>query len=580
MFNVWADLTSIQRIVDAASITLRPPTCIRGTNKENLMRSRDGFVPWNLGSRGELGDVTVGLLKESPTFFFIQEKGPIDRCCVVLCQSAIFLVAGGSGFNFQSRGVSIPAQFIQLLHPQSRLNSSSGSSLPCVRRIQGRIAFEAGRAGRCICTLCLIDQHQHRTTIGSRSLGPHPQSRMKRNTHNRSTRDRSSSSSAETDETEPSSSLAVIPAAGKPQPTTRRGHFKSRLGCFNCKRRRVKCNELRPSCSPCRRLGLFCDYPSAFSAAGPVRANPSALSLQDLQFYHRFLTTAFPTLPLRADKVWAKCASECLAHAVLGLGASHLTQHGEVDYTSQALNHRVTAIKLVNEQFINPPKDADTADALFAAIICLATQTSLLPDGMVEYLTITRGGALIWAFVIPGHKESLFSSFTNESHDEALSQVVSEEPKDFEIPDEFLASVMRVNNYRGTARLIPSRYVATVYHGTTQLANSVRSAWKAHADLWRAHCYFDNDTFSAFVHQENYPAQLLIVHMFLLDYVLGPFCTSSKEEFKFPARKQVIISWARNLLKRLPPEFKIYGNWIEKYCYTLESSNGRSLLTP
>lgn len=63
---------------------------------------------------------------------------------------------------------------------------------------------------------------------------------------------------------------------------------------------------------------------------------------------------------------------------------------------------------------------------------------------MVEYLTITRGGALIWAFVIPGHKESLFSSFTNESHDEALSQVVSEEPKDFEIPDEFLASVMRV----------------------------------------------------------------------------------------------------------------------------------------
>lgn len=205
------------------------------------------------------------------------------------------------------------------------MNSSSGSSLSCVRRIQGRIASEAGRAGGCICTLCLIDQHEHRTTIGSRSLGPHAQSRMTRNTHNRSTRDRSSSSSAETDETEPSSSLAVIPAAGKPQPTTRRGHFKSRLGCFNCKRRRVKCNELRPSCSPCRRLGLFCDYPSAFSAAGPVRANPSALSLQDLQFYHRFLTTAFPTLPLRADKVWAKCAAMSYQVRTRNSTMSHVT---------------------------------------------------------------------------------------------------------------------------------------------------------------------------------------------------------------------------------------------------------------
>lgn len=98
----------------------------------------------------------------------------------------------------------------------------------------------------------------------------------------------------------------------------------------------------------------------------------------------------------------------------------------------------------MNEQFLNPPKNADTADALFATAICLATQTSLLPDGMSEYLTLTRGGALVWAFVIPEHQSSLFYSFTNESHDQALSQIVSEEPKDFQIVDEFLASVTRV----------------------------------------------------------------------------------------------------------------------------------------
>jgi hypothetical protein len=136
--------------------------------------------------------------------------------------------------------------------------------------------------------------------------------------------------------------------------------------------------------------------------------------------------------------------SECLAHAILGLAASHLTQHGNVDYTAQALSHRVTALNLIAKGFADPPKSADAADALFAAAICVASQTSLLPDAMCEYLATTRAGALIWAFVIPAHETSVFHSFTNESHNQALSKIVSEEPKDFRIPDEFLLSVMKV----------------------------------------------------------------------------------------------------------------------------------------
>ena len=97
---------------------------------------------------------------------------------------------------------------------------------------------------------------------------------------------------------------------------SRRGHFKSRLGCFNCKRRRVKCNELRPSCTPCKRLKLSCAYPAtpAPTWSGSIRANPSMLTLEDLRFYHQFLTTAFPTLPLRSDDVWQQCAA--MSHQV------------------------------------------------------------------------------------------------------------------------------------------------------------------------------------------------------------------------------------------------------------------------
>ncbi|KNG87112.1 hypothetical protein ANOM_005303 [Aspergillus nomiae NRRL 13137] len=41
---------------------------------------------------------------------------------------------------------------------------------------------------------------------------------------------------------------------------SRRSHRKSRLGCGNCKRRRIKCDEVRPACNGCLRHSVVCDY--------------------------------------------------------------------------------------------------------------------------------------------------------------------------------------------------------------------------------------------------------------------------------------------------------------------------------
>ncbi|KAL4903063.1 hypothetical protein BDW74DRAFT_56189 [Aspergillus multicolor] len=43
---------------------------------------------------------------------------------------------------------------------------------------------------------------------------------------------------------------------------SRKSHRKSRLGCGNCKRRRVKCDEQRPECRNCQRHSVPCDYAS------------------------------------------------------------------------------------------------------------------------------------------------------------------------------------------------------------------------------------------------------------------------------------------------------------------------------
>lgn len=46
------------------------------------------------------------------------------------------------------------------------------------------------------------------------------------------------------------------------KPIPRKGHTKSRRGCFNCKRRRIKCNERHPECNHCLKAGLSCEYPT------------------------------------------------------------------------------------------------------------------------------------------------------------------------------------------------------------------------------------------------------------------------------------------------------------------------------
>ncbi|POS79808.1 hypothetical protein DHEL01_v201813 [Diaporthe helianthi] len=43
-----------------------------------------------------------------------------------------------------------------------------------------------------------------------------------------------------------------------------RSSARSRYGCLTCKRRKVKCDELRPRCSHCERLNLECKWPQSF----------------------------------------------------------------------------------------------------------------------------------------------------------------------------------------------------------------------------------------------------------------------------------------------------------------------------
>ena len=219
-----------------------------------------------------------------------------------------------------------------------------------------------------------------------------------------------------------------LPSGGafdKRRPIPGRGHFKSRKGCFSCKRRRVKCSEELPACRGCGRLGLDCQYPRP----SPVVLAPSRIShqphsplrLEDLRFFHHFLTAAYPSIPVGMDDIWQTVAAmsheyEFLAHAILGLAAQHLTTSTASDFSVRALDHRISAISALNQALSCACPTQSDADAKFAAAIILTYQSSCMPDGMMDFLGMLRGWMVIQTTVVPSMGASIFHGVTEEAY--------------------------------------------------------------------------------------------------------------------------------------------------------------------
>ena len=82
---------------------------------------------------------------------------------------------------------------------------------------------------------------------------------------------------------------------------------------------------------------------------------------------------------------------------MLGLAASHLTFTSDLNLASDALSHRVIAMRGLNDALSKPPKTSTDADAMLAACYALAFQSSYMGESVSEFLTMLRGCALIIA---------------------------------------------------------------------------------------------------------------------------------------------------------------------------------------
>ncbi|RAL14677.1 Zn(II)2Cys6 transcription factor [Aspergillus homomorphus CBS 101889] len=248
---------------------------------------------------------------------------------------------------------------------------------------------------------------------------------------------------------------------------SRRSHNKSRLGCQNCKRRRVKCDEKKPACTPCSRHSIDCDFTHPPAVSSVPRATtrqyrfrrskyqaetqtessttsrsdsearysasvstgtqcdlavsqpPGGVSFADLKLYHHFMTTACKTLAdEKADtnRVWSDHVARwgisfpSILHLILSLSALHLASENpdsRAEYIAQADDHFTFGVRSVTG--VLALLDSENCQLIYmsAALICLAYFGRGPRTG--EFLVFSHTGQSEWLVLLRGVRSILIT---------------------------------------------------------------------------------------------------------------------------------------------------------------------------
>ncbi|KAI0891896.1 hypothetical protein F4806DRAFT_481632 [Annulohypoxylon nitens] len=228
---------------------------------------------------------------------------------------------------------------------------------------------------------------------------------------------------------------------GNPPGQVRRMHRKSRTGCAECKRRHIKCDEMKPTCSHCSVSGRSCNYirsapspaaastpaPALVPSAPPVSLKPDGVSQQVPEvlsghYYTNEHFTLFNHIVTRMDdlfsvtdtmqplvQIYVRTAlkSPYVMHELLAIAALHM-RHQQ---PSRLEHYWLVAKELQNQGFslfINSnseeldPQDQFVFCSLVSVHVLVDELTFLgqrgltnFIDGFSEYIKIYHGARIL-----------------------------------------------------------------------------------------------------------------------------------------------------------------------------------------
>ncbi|KAE8372333.1 hypothetical protein BDV26DRAFT_103331 [Aspergillus bertholletiae] len=214
---------------------------------------------------------------------------------------------------------------------------------------------------------------------------------------------------------------------------SRRSHSKSHHGCAQCKQRRIKCDEARPSCGSCRKKKIAC----AFLSQAPLPLNPlqrfpprssspspglpsaatnPTIPLLELELLHHWHTATAASLAhstsrqdlFRITVPDIALSYPFLMHSLLAVSALHIARtcppENRHRYTEAAIKHNDLSLSLCTPLLSNVTSEnchALFAFSCFVAIFAYAAQhpasccDTLDVGDVVKVFKLVRGAGSI-----------------------------------------------------------------------------------------------------------------------------------------------------------------------------------------
>lgn len=353
----------------------------------------------------------------------------------------------------------------------------------------------------------------------------------------------------------------------------RRGHTKSRRGCYNCKRRRIKCQETRPSCGHCFKTGLKCEYPLVSQIVHQPQHQIPLFSLQDMRFFQHFLLTCSPHQPLGNDSIWTHevpCLSqnhEYLMHAILGLAASDLMVN-DPSLVTFAMAHRLKAIKAIKKTLNDVPKanTFEEGNALMATCYALTFQSVMLEDGMAEFMTFCRGIIIVAIQMYCKGAKFIFSNFIGDDQIAILRPLLESLPP---IPGDW--TDMAVASIAALEPLCTQQVEIEYHQLITNVAGALyNSSFIAYQLLCKHYGWWmqiSHEDFQSLIDSENQVILLLASHWIALKQIMATITgIEHKQRAKRPKQKDGdldlgMVRWLRHLNQQVDVEHQRYNQW-------------------
>ncbi|KAH9876083.1 hypothetical protein J1614_003962 [Plenodomus biglobosus] len=291
-------------------------------------------------------------------------------------------------------------------------------------------------------------------------------------------------------------------------------------------------------------------------------------SMADMRLFHHFLVTAYPHLPVGADKIWVSVIPsfahnyKYLIHSILALAASHLDAVSNSSVAEQAIQHRIIAVKSLNEALSAPPKTQCERDARMAAALALAFQSSHLQDGMAEFLLMIRGCNIIASDEAWDEQTSAFNPFHEDAHLLTLQTPLGPTRLQ-QIPP---ASLTAATTSLTALHSLPMAPHEQAFHRT--LLQTIKNAhsnpvktYTSFTSLYILPSTWAPPTFSSFISPANATAQILLAHFIAVQTVLAPLLYSARPGFAGVEAPTKMLAWVESVYCGVGGELRRFVEW-------------------